>query len=1103
MRIHLAAIVVVGAAVAGCGSTTPWAASPIQGASFIVQPPMAAYVKELDEREQREQVRDWAVIGTVAHMGATPEQAAAATYELPPARLPYLENLYSFEYSHGRRVYLGKRVLLFRDSDDPDPQATLGRLADRVRMENGELPPTVEVYLINDLRDHGTILVDRVRDATHDELFSPMYGYIEGEVRDAASLTSWLAQVDDLTFASVGADGRMRLGGRRFPHTRTANLTTEDVAALYQAHEELYQPRAKAGQQLAALPTAVKTAAEHAIALAPAGDDDAWWGARLAARDLAAYEDQGATLQAIDVLSQPVQSPGFSLDPEWLPDPRDPTQPLILSRLRAFAEDPCRELRAIVREADALEKEQPDVTRQMARADRALDVRKAVQRRLGSLAEVCRRIQRSVAPRLREIVADVAGSPPAQWNTALAPYYQLHHDTLSDARREGFDSDAWLTFVVLDFYIFEMKVQCGRYTGLAGTRVAMTMFYTDLAAKLWEGTDYGLSAPVIDVPGFLSAPRLNLPAIFHDHVQEFLGTRLWFGVRASGVSRLAKSDRKSFAFDHRFTRVYAAGHDDANPGVEAAPPEDSRRTIGWWDHHYDDVADYEQEYHRLNQISKWSLVTAALVDSVRGSYLRAVAVRKDLEFVPWYEANGSRLRFSEPLPVAQAEIPCKECLPIISSYSYWTAGVFMAMYGGVSTAARDAPAKVPTVDPAAEPGARLPHGKDLGAGRGGTATHAVPERSGSEVTFKDAESVVTRSNTGDVSLGKQVVRYRPGATPDAIDVHAGDVGTLEMKARSSEVDLQWTDGEVEQERIEAPARARTIAEADELAAHGYIREAAPAYERAATPARAGAPKTAADLAREAIAEAAHGRALKVLEKVKALEGQGRQLSAELKDAVANAVGEIGTPASRAFVEEALQTGKPLTTANGGLAADRGQVVMRGVVRDIEGARPAARRTTGQVRPNPAIPKDAEFYLDEQFRSTRDGNLPQLGGDVSRLVGRPDVTVEVLERSEIGSVDRIVDPATRRTYDRIYTGKEAGGTAYGRPIVLIRRSSPMPANQNSPAVDHTVAVRAAGAAPGPISSPAPSAGAPVNLSSSAHPFAPVAQEPPRRAAGCAR
>lgn len=118
MRIRLTVIVAVVAAIAGCGSAMPGTASPIQNASFIVQPPMAAYFKELDEREQREQVRDWAVIGTVAHLGATPEQAAAATYELPPARLPYLENLYSFEYGHGRRAYLGKRVLLFRDSDD-------------------------------------------------------------------------------------------------------------------------------------------------------------------------------------------------------------------------------------------------------------------------------------------------------------------------------------------------------------------------------------------------------------------------------------------------------------------------------------------------------------------------------------------------------------------------------------------------------------------------------------------------------------------------------------------------------------------------------------------------------------------------------------------------------------------------------------------------------------------------------------------------------------------------------------------------------------------------------------------------------------------------
>ena len=44
------------------------AAGPIAvGSSFITEPPVAPFVRELDERERREQVRDWAVLSTILH----------------------------------------------------------------------------------------------------------------------------------------------------------------------------------------------------------------------------------------------------------------------------------------------------------------------------------------------------------------------------------------------------------------------------------------------------------------------------------------------------------------------------------------------------------------------------------------------------------------------------------------------------------------------------------------------------------------------------------------------------------------------------------------------------------------------------------------------------------------------------------------------------------------------------------------------------------------------------------------------------------------------------------------------------------------------------
>jgi hypothetical protein len=101
---HVRILVLMGAVAAGVvtdgtpvgaqpRSTGAAGASVAVGTSFVVEPPMAHFIAELDAREQLEQVRDWAVLATVTRLGATPESAAAATYELPPARLPYLDEL--------------------------------------------------------------------------------------------------------------------------------------------------------------------------------------------------------------------------------------------------------------------------------------------------------------------------------------------------------------------------------------------------------------------------------------------------------------------------------------------------------------------------------------------------------------------------------------------------------------------------------------------------------------------------------------------------------------------------------------------------------------------------------------------------------------------------------------------------------------------------------------------------------------------------------------------------------------------------------------------------------------------------------------------------
>ena len=333
------------------------------GSAFVIEPPMAHYLHDLDQREQREQIRDWAVIATIAKLGATPAQAAAATYELPPARLPYFDELYAFEYGRGRRAYLGKRVLLFRDGDDPDPQATIGRLADRVRMENGEIPPKVEIYLVHDQRDEGTIRVERTADVAGSKLFSAAYGYVEGTADNVSGLGAWLGKTDDLAFARID-HGHVTLGGRRFANTPTSNLTAEDVAALYQAHTQLDGPREPARAKLALLSLGARAAADHLIELieVSAPDEDIQ-KANYALMRQVPPGMRDTVRDAIVALIKPVQSPGFSLDPQWMPDPASPEHPLMLSKLRAFAADPCGALADIAKRADALERAEPDDTR--------------------------------------------------------------------------------------------------------------------------------------------------------------------------------------------------------------------------------------------------------------------------------------------------------------------------------------------------------------------------------------------------------------------------------------------------------------------------------------------------------------------------------------------------------------------------------------------------------------------------------------------------------------------------------------------------------------------------------------------------------------------
>jgi hypothetical protein len=999
------------------------------GTSFVVEPPMADYVHELGAREQAEQARDWAVVGTLSRLGATALQLAQATYQAPPARLAYLDELYAFEYGRGRRAYFGNRVLLFRDRTDPDPQVTIGRLADRVRMESGEVPRSVELYVIDDQRDQGVIGIERAADLTRDELFSPAYGYVEREVHDLDELAAWLAAVDDLTSTRPTSHGLV-LGGRRFAGNRTAGLDIDDVAAIYQAHQLLAQRKADALAELRALPRVVRDPIlRYVDAAGTPNAPAALRGAEHALRLLLPLQRDRA-VTAIGFAANKAPAPGFSLDPAWLPDPDDASHPRLLSRLRAFADDPCAELTRIAAQAVALAAQEPDESRRTSRTALAQRLRRRVLEEGLAHAdpEVCEELKTELASELGRLTSAIEDATPQQWDNALLKYYEFKKMTQVFSAL-GLTSST-TTLAVLDFYESDTRVQCARYEGLAGTRVGMTLFYTDLLAKLWESTDFGHSAPIAEVPGFLSSPQIDLSPELQEEIAANSDTRIWFGAQASGVSRTSRVAHPGLLFDHRLSRVYAAGSDPSNPGVESQPAEDSRRTLGWWDRHFEDIADYEQEYHRQNQIMKWSLVTATLVDSDLGGALGRVTVSRDEQFTSWHQANRARLRFSETLPRVTQSITGRECIPLLSSYPFHSLGVDEnVIVGGVTTPGRAAALHVPVADVARPLGARTAAAADLGAGRAGTATRAQATLRGQTVTFENAAVARTRAATGDVALGTPRVSFARGPAPGSVVIRAGEgkltIGELEADVTANDnVALRWGDGTVERARLGKPARnGNTLETADQLAARGDAVDAARIYER-------GLPADLPDPDREArdvVVDLAHRRSAAVVAKLDRLAAAGKQLSPDAREALIGSVRRESVAVAQRF-EQALASGEHLRTAHFAVGTERGRVVS---MREIE----VLSRAPVPVDP----PAGGTLYIDTRLRMAQEGVLPDTGDQVARWTHVRGVKVSQLKADEIGALpDELIETSTHMTAIRAPSAEPASAHHAPSPVFLIQQ-----------------------------------------------------------------
>lgn len=190
------------------------------------------------------------------------------------------------------------------------------------------------------------------------------------------------------------------------------------------------------------------------------------------------------------------------------------------------------------------------------------------------------------------------------------------------------------------------EYQKARYDGyLKGTEVGMNLFYTDLLAKLWA-INYNYSTPESQILDFISYPELAVSKVFDAENEELNSVRLWFGTRDNGIQ--LSNDGSTLLFERNATKIYAASSNQLVPGQETPASAYWGASINWWNNHYEEVAEYEPEYEKLNENMKWSVIISWLGEEKLDAlhFLENVKVERDNWFEDWAKSN-EQLRFKE------------------------------------------------------------------------------------------------------------------------------------------------------------------------------------------------------------------------------------------------------------------------------------------------------------------------------------------------------------------------------------------------------------------------------------------------------------------------
>jgi hypothetical protein len=595
-------------------------------------------VEEFTDREKADQARDWMLFTLLTHGGLQRQQVAQASFDLAPVRYGYNATLANFEFGETRSKFIGNgRVLaLVPASDKATWHDHVAHIVDEIRMSQGEKPQKVYVFEY-DLNTEGQFArVTRRENIRAADYFTEEAGYFEMPVGDLGAFQSFMDRIDDITYAAKH-DGELMLGGRKMRSRAYGRATSEDVAAIWQSEQYIEQHQQMRDNDFDNLNSAYQLEQNEIInryetLIKSLKFTD---GSRFSTL----YESEQNAI--ISFVGKSIGSATTGSGSYFSTHLDDPNLHALVAKMKAELD----EVTARYEGKAARMNEDPGAAAVASASGFSLDPAVDFEKSIAFVRE--NRIW---------------------FQLALEPDYTVDQLISNLQRRQGdlmFYAIARIgsSFGALVGVEERARQAClyqkARYDGkLQGTQVGMTLFYTDLLAKIWAGNRF-YSKPIDFIVGFKDHEQSKIGSVrvFERESQALPAVRLWFGPNKSGFQ--AGRNKEELTFARNATQIFALSNDPgAREGMDAAGNSKKLEAqasaefdiaLSWWNNHYEEVASYEPQYERLNEIMKWSTIISWLNEENSGSLLRFLGdlpVDRTQWFPDWARAKAD-LKFSQ------------------------------------------------------------------------------------------------------------------------------------------------------------------------------------------------------------------------------------------------------------------------------------------------------------------------------------------------------------------------------------------------------------------------------------------------------------------------